>query len=69
MIGIFGVRGITAPTFQLVSLIIHAIEQAFSVCVFATLYFSLRRDKEGVDIAQVAAVFDSGGKPFHTVSC
>jgi hypothetical protein len=58
LIGIFGARAITAPTFQFVSWIVHAVEQAFSVCVFATLYFYLRRDKEGVDIEQVAAVFD-----------
>ena len=58
LIGIFGVRGMGLQTFQLVSWAVHAVEQAFSVCVFATLYYFLRRDKEGVDIAQVAAVFD-----------
>lgn len=58
LIGIFGMRGITSPTFQLVSWVVHAIEQAFSVCVFATLYYYLRRDKEGVDIEQIASVFD-----------
>jgi hypothetical protein len=58
LIGIFGVRGVGLPTFQLVSWVVHAVEQAFSVCVFATLYYYLRRDKEGVDIEQVAAVFD-----------
>jgi hypothetical protein len=59
LIGIFGgLRVIGSPTFQLVSWAVHAIEQAFSVCVFATLYYYLRREKEGVDIEQVAAVFD-----------
>jgi hypothetical protein len=58
LIGIFGASAITAPTFQLVSWVVHAVEQAFSVCVFATLYYYLRRDKEGVEIEQVAAVFD-----------
>jgi len=59
LIGIFGgLRGISSPTFQLVSWVVHAVEQAFSVCVFATLYYYLRREKEGVDIEQVAAVFD-----------
>ena len=58
LIGMFGLRGTATPTFQFVSWAVHAVEQAFSVCVFATLYFYLRRDKEGVDIEQVAAVFD-----------
>lgn len=58
LLGIFGLRGIGLQTFQLVSWLVHAVEQAFSVCVFATLYYYLRRDKEGVDIEQVAAVFD-----------
>src|SRR6185312_8381222 len=44
LMGIFGIRGVGL--------------QAFSVCVFATLYSYLRRDKEGVDIERVAAVFD-----------
>ncbi len=35
-----------------------AIFQAFNACVVATLYYFLRRDKEGVDIHQIAAVFD-----------
>lgn len=55
---IFGLRGVTSSTFQIVSWFISSIEQAFTVCVFATLYYYLRRDKEGVDIEQVAAVFD-----------
>jgi hypothetical protein len=55
---VFGLRGLTSSTFQIVSWLISSIEQAFSVCVFATLYYHLRRDKEGVDIEQVAAVFD-----------
>ena len=60
LIGIFGfgLRGMASPAFQIVSWVVHAVEQAFSVCVFATLYYYLRRDKEGVDIEQVASVFD-----------
>jgi hypothetical protein len=59
LIGVFfGLSGVASPTFQIVSWVVHAIEQAFSVCVFATLYYYLRRDKEGVDIEQLAAVFD-----------
>ncbi len=58
LIGIFGLAGVASPTFQIVSWAIHGIEQAFSVCVFATLYYYLRRDKEGVEIEQVASVFD-----------
>jgi hypothetical protein len=58
LIGLFGLRGLNSETFQLVSWIVNAVEQAFSVCVFATLYYYLRREKEGVDIEQVAAVFD-----------
>jgi hypothetical protein len=60
LIGIFGygLRGMASPAFQIVSWVVHAIEQAFTVCVFATLYYYLRRDKEGVEIEQIAAVFD-----------
>ena len=35
-----------------------AAVQAFSACLYATLYFYLRREKEGVDIEQIASVFD-----------
>lgn len=55
---VFGLRGVTSTTFQIVSWLVSSVEQAFSVCVFATLYYYLRRDKEGVDIAQIAAVLD-----------
>jgi hypothetical protein len=58
LMGIFGFRALGLQTFQIVSWLVHGVEQAFSVCVFATLYSYLRRDKEGVDIEQVAAVFD-----------
>jgi hypothetical protein len=54
----FGLHGVASPTSQVVSWGVHAVEQAFSVCVFATIYYYLRRDKEGVEIEQVAAVFD-----------
>ena len=55
---IFGLGGLTSMTFQIVSWLVSSVEQAFSVCVFATLYYYLRREKEGVDIEQIAAVFD-----------
>jgi hypothetical protein len=35
-----------------------ALSQAFSACVITTLYYYLRREKEGVDIHQIASVFD-----------
>jgi hypothetical protein len=55
---VFGLRGVTSTTFQIVSWLVSSVEQAFSVCVFATLYYYLRREKEGVDIEQIASVFD-----------
>ncbi len=58
LIGLFGMQAIGSQTFQFVSWIVHAIDQAFSVCVFATLYYYLRREKEGVDIEQIGSVFD-----------
>lgn len=60
LIGIFGfgLHGVTTPAFQIASWVVHAVEQAFSVCVFATLYYYLHREQEGVDIEQIAAVFD-----------
>lgn len=35
-----------------------AVFQAYNACVAATLYYYLRRDKEGLDIHQIASVFD-----------
>ncbi|HEY2873947.1 MAG TPA: hypothetical protein VGJ56_18625 [Reyranella sp.] len=35
-----------------------ALFEAFTACLLATLYYYLRREKEGVDIDQIAAVFD-----------
>lgn len=37
---------------------LSAVSQAFSACVSATLYYFLRREKEGVEIDQIATVFD-----------
>src|SRR5258708_6163912 len=52
-------RGHRPPTLMVaVSWAAGAIFQAFNACVVATLYYFLRRDKEGVDIHQIAAVFD-----------
>jgi len=57
--GIFGaVDGTETPLFTIVLWAVTAAAQAFSACVYATLYFFLRREKEGVDIEQIAAVFD-----------
>jgi hypothetical protein len=38
--------------------VVTAMTQAFTACVVATLYYFLRREKEGVDINQIASVFD-----------
>jgi hypothetical protein len=35
-----------------------ALSQAFTACVVATLYYYLRREREGVEIDHIAAVFD-----------
>ena len=35
-----------------------ALFEAFTACLLTTLYYYLRREKEGVDIHQIAAVFD-----------
>jgi hypothetical protein len=36
----------------------NALNLALYACLLASLYYYLRRDKEGVDIEQIAAVFD-----------
>lgn len=46
------------PIFEVLMWAVIAIAQVFSTCVVATLYYFLRRDKEGVDIDQIASVFD-----------
>jgi hypothetical protein len=38
--------------------VFSALVQAFTATLVATLYYFLRREKEGVDIDQIAAVFD-----------
>jgi hypothetical protein len=38
--------------------VLGALMLAFYACLLATLYYYLRRDKEGVEIDQIAAVFD-----------
>jgi hypothetical protein len=63
ILGLFGgVSGVTgafqAAPFAIVIWIVTAMTQAFSACVFATVYYFLRRDKEGIDIHQIASVFD-----------
>jgi hypothetical protein len=50
--------GIDTSVFQIVVWAFVALSQAFSACVITTLYYYLRREKEGVDIHQIAAVFD-----------
>jgi hypothetical protein len=44
--------------FAVAQWVIGAINLAVYACLLATLYYYLRRDKEGVDIEQIAAVFD-----------
>jgi hypothetical protein len=58
VVTIFGVGGIGSPLPAIIGWLAGALAQAFNVCVFATLYYFLRREKEGVDIDQIAAVFD-----------
>jgi hypothetical protein len=57
--GIAGVIGGLDSTLFLVAIwVFVALSQAFTACVVATLYYYLRREKEGVEIHQIAAVFD-----------
>ncbi|HLG44962.1 MAG TPA: hypothetical protein VKY24_01875 [Reyranella sp.] len=44
--------------FAVAQWVLGALMLAFYACLLATLYYYLRRDKEGVDIEQIAAVFD-----------
>jgi len=50
--------GLDSSIFQIVVWAFVALSQAFSACVITTLYYYLRREKEGVDIHQIASVFD-----------
>jgi len=50
--------GINSTAFLIAVWAFVALSQAFTACVVATLYYYLRREKEGVDIDQIAAVFD-----------
>ncbi|MFI5032723.1 MAG: glycerophosphoryl diester phosphodiesterase membrane domain-containing protein [Reyranellales bacterium] len=52
------VAGIDSTVFLVAVWAFVALTQAFTACVVATLYYYLRRDKEGVEIHQIAAVFD-----------
>jgi hypothetical protein len=57
--GVAGVlAGVQSTLFLAAVWAFVALSQAFTACVVATLYYYLRRDKEGVDIEQIAAVFD-----------
>jgi hypothetical protein len=47
-----------SPLFLIYGWVVTAVAQAFYACVVATLYYFLRREKEGVDIEQIASVFD-----------
>jgi hypothetical protein len=55
---ILGSGSVGIAAFGIVNWIITTVGQAFSACVVATLYYYLRREKEGVQIDQIAAVFD-----------
>src|SRR5262245_31490579 len=52
------VGGVDSTLFVIVIWAATAVSQAFTACVYATLYYFLRREKEGVEIDQIAAVFD-----------
>lgn len=57
--GIAGVvGGMNSILFVIALWAFVAFAQAFSACVVTTLYYFLRREKEGVDIEQIASVFD-----------
>jgi hypothetical protein len=57
--GVVGVAaGIDSTVFLIAVWAFVALTQAFTACVVATLYYYLRREKEGVEIHQIAAVFD-----------
>src|SRR5262249_15573967 len=48
VMGFVGLAG--TIVFSIVTWALTAVVQAFSACLYATLYFYLRREKEGVDI-------------------
>jgi hypothetical protein len=50
--------GLGLSAIKIVTWLAVGVTQAFSACVVATLYYFLRREKEGVDIDQIASVFD-----------
>lgn len=52
------IAGAHSFLFTVVIWALSAVSQAFSACVSATLYYFLRREKEGVEIDQIATVFD-----------
>jgi hypothetical protein len=54
--GVFG--GAESTLFVIAMWVVVALSQGFTACVIATLYYFLRREKEGVDIEQIASVFD-----------
>jgi hypothetical protein len=56
--GVAGAVGGSETVLQIVVWAVTAASQAFSASVSATLYYFLRREKEGVDIEQIASVFD-----------
>jgi hypothetical protein len=57
--GVFGVMlGAQSVLLQIIIWAVTAATQAYSSCVYASLYYFLRREKEGVDIEQIASVFD-----------
>ncbi len=58
LIAAFGLHGLGSPLFAVLNWVVGSVTSAFNVSVFATLYYFLRREKEGVDIDQIASVFD-----------
>ncbi len=52
------IAGLDTTAFLVAVWAFVALGQAFTACVVATLYYYLRRDKEGVEIHEIASVFD-----------
>jgi hypothetical protein len=52
------ITGLRSPVTHVGLWAFSALFEAFTACLLTTLYYYLRREKEGVDINQIAAVFD-----------
>jgi hypothetical protein len=52
------ITGLRSPVTHIGLWAFSALFEAFTACLLTTLYYYLRREKEGVDINQIATVFD-----------